>query len=86
MCVLFDHTLRDPSKFKIATPDFCVGNWKTPEHWMCFPKENMDVWNMQPNGLYQLSTEPGGDYMTEEEHKKYIKDRVQRIYRNPKKK
>jgi len=85
MCVVRDYILRDPSKWTLKSPDFCVGNWKVPEQWMCIPRENIEVWNMQPHGKYELWTPTSGAYMTEEEEKRYLKQHILKIYKNSKK-
>jgi len=86
ICIIRDHILRDSSKWTLATPDFCVGNWNVPEQWMCVPRKYTEVWNMQPHGKYELWTPTSGFYMTEEEEKYFIEQRRLEVLREYKKK
>lgn len=63
--------LRDPSKWTLAKPDYAVSTANRPEHWFCVPAEYAQIYNLKLDGRYILSTDPDGEYMTDEEHKEY---------------
>lgn len=63
--------LRDPTKYKIVHPDYAVDNATRPEAWMCIPAIYAEIYNLKLDGRYILSTLPGGEYMTDEEHEEY---------------
>jgi hypothetical protein len=75
ICIIRDQTIRDSSKWTLAKPDYCVGNWDRPEHWGCVPRRYTEVYNMQPHGKYELWTPTSGFYMTKEQEEYYIEQK-----------
>jgi len=65
--------LRDPSKWKLAKPDYAVSTATRPEHWFCIPAEYALIYNLKLDGRYVLSTEPDGAYMTEKEYIEFLR-------------